>query len=227
MATLISKDTGWLNIMVFYCDNKEVNFLFQQIVLFAFVDLIGVAALFLIEGECNRMSRLISDMLLLASSDARTWSLFIEQVDMDTLLIECYDMFCTCFNKKDHRLTLELPEENLHVINGDRERIKQMLTILVDNAMSHTSKGEMIALRAYNQKHFVVVEVEDHGDGIHEEDKKHVFERFYRGDQSRNEKKHFGLGLSIAKELIELHEGDISIKDTTGGGATFILRLPW
>jgi signal transduction histidine kinase len=173
------------------------------------------------------MTRLISDLLLLASSDAETWSLVKEPVEMDTLLIEIYDMICSCFNKNNYQITLDLPEEELHVIYGDRERIKQIFTILIDNAMSHTPPGGIIALRAYNQKNYVVVEVEDHGHGIFDEDKKQVFERFYRGDGSRNDKKHFGLGLSIAKELIELHEGSIFIKDTPGGGATFVLRMPW
>ncbi len=285
MAALISKNAGWMNIMVISCDNQGTDILLKQMILYAFIDFIGVAALFLIsslyigkvikpleegqkkqvafvaaashelrtpltvikaglssirediskadnflphiEGECDRMTRLISDLLLLASSDARTWSLVKELVEMDTFLIEIYDMVCTCCNKNKYQLTLDLPEEELHVIYGDRERIKQIFTILIENAMSHTPPGGVIALRAYDQKNYVVVEVEDHGHGICDEDKKQVFERFYRGDQSRNDKKHFGLGLSIAKELIELHEGSIFIKDTPGGGATFVLRLPW
>ena len=179
-----------------------------------------------IEEECDRMTRLISDMLLLASSDAKTWSLVKEPIEIDTLLIETYDMFCTCYNNKNYQLTLHLPEEELPVIQGDTQRLKQIFAILVDNAMSHTpSKGDIV-LRVYNQKDYVIVEVEDHGLGISDEDKKHVFERFYKKDQSRNNKKHFGLGLSIAKELAELHGGNITIRDTHGGGATFILRLP-
>lgn len=285
IAALIPKNAGWLNIMVISLDNQGPGILLKQMFLYAFIDFIGVAALFLIsslyigkviqpleeghkrqvafvaaashelrtpltvikaglssiredmskadnflphiEEECNRMTRLISDMLLLASSDAKTWSLLKEPVELDTLLIETYDMFCTCYNNKNYQLTLDLAEEELHLIYGDRERIKQIFTILIDNAMSHTLQGEIIALHAYNQKSYVVVEVEDHGRGICDEDKKQVFERFYRGDGSRNDKKHFGLGLSIAKELIELHEGYIFIKDTPGGGATFVLQLPW
>lgn len=180
-----------------------------------------------IEGECNRMTRLINDMLLLASADAKSWSIEKEPLDMDTLLIECYDMFSSCYNNKKYQISLNLPEESLHQINGDKERIKQILTILVDNAISYTPSGGEINLRAYNQKHSVYIEVEDHGDGIRDEDKKQVFERFHRGDQSRKDKKHFGLGLSIAKELSELHGGDISIRDTLGGGATFVVKLPW
>ena len=92
--------------------------------------------------------------------------------------------------------------------------------------MSYTPKGERIVLRAYQQKRYMVIEVEDHGKGMSEEEKKHVFERFYRGDQSRTGKKHFGLGLSIAKELAELHKGDILIRNTPGGGSTFVVKLP-
>ncbi|HHV09955.1 MAG TPA: HAMP domain-containing histidine kinase [Clostridiales bacterium] len=285
MAVMIPRNIGWMNIIAISCDNLGSGILLKQLLLYVFIDFIGVAALFLIsslyigkvikpleegqkkqvafvaaashelrapltvikaglasigedlskadhflphiEEECNRMTRLISDMLLLASSDAKTWSLLKEPVEMDTLLIETYDMFCTCYNEKKYQLTLDLPEEELRKVYGDRERIKQILTILIDNAMSHTTPGGSIALRAYNQKGYVLVEVEDHGAGICDEDKKQVFERFYRGDRSRSDKKHFGLGLSIAKELAELHDGSIFIKDTPGGGATFALRLPW
>lgn len=180
-----------------------------------------------IEEECDRMTRLISDMLLLASSDAKTWSLVKEPVEIDTLLIETYDMFCSCYNNKNYQLTLHLPEKKLPVICGDIERLKQIFAILIDNAMSHTPMEGVIALRAYSQKDYVIVEVEDHGLGIGDEEKKLVFERFYKKDQSRNNKKHFGLGLSIAKELAELHGGNITIKDTPGGGATFVLWLPF
>ncbi len=285
MAAVIPKNKGWMGIIAISCDSLGSGILLKQLLLYVFIDFIGVAALFLIsslyigkvinpleegqkkqvafvaaashelrtpltvikaglasigedmskadhflphiEEECNRMTRLISDMLLLASSDAKTWSLLKEPVEMDTLLIETYDMFCTCYNEKKYQLTLDLPEEELRKGYGDRERIKQILTILIDNAMSHTAPGGSIALRAYNQKGCVLIEVEDHGSGICDEDKKQVFERFYRGDRSRNDKKHFGLGLSIAKELAELHDGSIFIKDTPGGGATFALRLPW
>lgn len=179
-----------------------------------------------IEEECDRMTRLISDMLLLASSNAKTWTLEKEPVEIDTILIETYDMFCSCYNSKNYRLTLQLPEEELPIIFGDIERIKQIFAILIDNAMSHTPMEGVIALRAFNQKDYVIVEVEDHGPGINDEDKKLVFERFYKKDQSRNNKNNFGLGLSIAKELAELHGGNITIKDTPGGGATFMLWLP-
>ncbi len=179
-----------------------------------------------VETECDRMTRLIQDMLLLAAADAKRWELKPEPLDLDTLLIECYDMICSCLNEKQMEISLELPEEALSSMNGDKERIRQIITILADNAMSHTPAEGRIVIRAYQQKRCVILEVEDHGKGIPEEEKKRVFERFYRGDQSRTDKKHFGLGLSIARELAELHHGEILIRDTPGGGATFAVKLP-
>lgn len=178
------------------------------------------------EGECDRMARLINDMLLLAAADTKSWELHWEQVDMDTLMIECYDMFCTCQNPKHGVITLDLPEEKLCRIHGDKERLKQIMTILVDNAMNHISEGGRITLRLLRERRSLVIEVEDNGDGIPDPDKNHIFERFFRGDQSREDKKHYGLGLSIAKELVELHQGSILVRDTPGGGATFVLQLP-
>lgn len=284
MATLIPKNTGWLNTIVISFDNQDSSVSLKEMAFYIMIDFIGIVALFLfsylyigkiikpleegqkrqvafvaaashelrtpltvmkvglssiredgskadaflphIEEECDRMARLISDMLLLASSDAKSWSLIKETVEIDTLLIETYDMFCTFYNNKNYQLTLRLPDEDIPAIHGDRERLKQILTILIDNAMSHTPLGESIVLRVYNQKNYVIVEVEDHGFGICDEEKKLVFERFYKKDQSRNNKKHFGLGLSIAKELSDIHDGNIFIKDTPGGGATFVLQLP-
>lgn len=179
-----------------------------------------------IEGECNRMTRLIGDMLLLASTDAKTWSLQKEKVDLDTLLIECYDMFCTCRKPDDPELTLEMVDERQHTVMDDKERISQIMAILLDNALSYGKEGKQIAIRIYNRRNNTIVEVEDHGHGIADEDKMRVFDRFYQANKSRTDKKHFGLGLSIAKELVELHGGDIWVKDTQGGGATFAFRLP-
>lgn len=178
-----------------------------------------------LEDECQRMNHLISDLLLLATSDAKSWSLQKEKIDMDTFLIEIYDMFCCMQKERGSSIRLELSEEALYPVYADRERLKQVLTILIDNGWSYTEKEQGITLKAYNRKHQVVIEVIDHGPGIPEEEKEKVFERFYQGDQSRNDKKHYGLGLSIAKEIVTLHGGSLIAKDTEGHGATFSLGL--
>lgn len=179
-----------------------------------------------IESECNRMSRLISDMLLLATADAKTWTLKKESVDMDTFLIETYDLFCPVALSKNMILNLKLPDEPLNNIDADKERLQQILTIFIDNATEYSPPNTNITIKAYNGTDSVFLEISDQGIGISDEQKKLIFNRFYRGDKSRTSKKHFGLGLNIAKELIDLHHGKLSVKDTPGGGATFIIELP-
>jgi signal transduction histidine kinase len=179
-----------------------------------------------IDKECRRLSALIEDMLLLASADAKSWRLKKEIIDMDLLLIETCDSFYPLCKESGKELRLLLPDEMLPRVEGDSMRMKQILAALIDNAITYSEGGDRIILRAYTRKNHLMLEVEDHGIGIDPDKKKDVFEKFYRGDMSRKDKNHFGLGLSIVKELTELHGGSISLRDTPGGGATFIISLP-
>ncbi len=179
-----------------------------------------------IDKECKRLSALIEDMLLLALADAKSWEIRKEVLDADTLLIEVYDLFYPYCREQGKELKLILKEDILPKMEGDRERIKQILAVFIDNAVAYTADKDTILLRGYGRKNRIWLEVEDHGRGIAEDKKKEIFERFYREDKSRKDKNHFGLGLSIAKELAELHGGSISVKNTKGGGATFGVCFP-
>lgn len=176
-------------------------------------------------NECRRMSRLINDLLLLASTDAGTWLMLKEQLDLDTILIECYEAFAPVAREKEQTLKLDLPEDMLPQVYGDRQRIEQILTILIDNALSYTPAGKTIRICGYTRNNWLIVDVEDEGPGIPDADKERIFDRFYRAEQSRNDKKHFGLGLSIAKELTDLHTGRLKVSDSDSGGAVFSLQL--
>lgn len=179
-----------------------------------------------IRSECRRMAVLVGDMLLLASTDAGTWSIRRETVDMDTLLIETYELFEPVCRSREISLFLELPEATLPHVNGDAARLKQLLTILLDNAVSYTPASKKITLSAAATGKELCISVADQGCGIPDSLKPHIFDRFYRGDAARTDKKHFGLGLSIAKELTLLHNGRISVSDSEGGGAAFRIKLP-
>lgn len=182
-----------------------------------------------IESESDRMVNLINDLLLLAASDAKTWPLSIDSVDVEILLIEVYDTFCSLYNEQKIPIELKLCDDVLPLVIGDCDRIKQVLTILMDNALRYTDKNKGILLRAYNSHKRnldLVIEVIDYGPGIPDEQKNHVFDRFYQADSSRTDKKHYGLGLSIAKELILKHGGTLQALDTPNGGATFRIHLP-
>lgn len=186
------------------------------------------------DRECKRMARLVGDMLLLASSDAGKWELNRCQTEPDTLLIEAYEAFLPICRDNDISLMLELPEEPLPPLLADRQRLEQVLTILLDNAVSYTPAGGSVWLRLYGKKggrrissdcFRTVIEVADSGKGVSDEMKQRIFDRFYRGDSSRNDKNHVGLGLSIAKELVELHGGSLAVYDNPGGGSRFVISL--
>lgn len=179
-----------------------------------------------IDRECARMGRLVDDLLTLARSDAGTWSVSHERVDLDTLLLETADGFFPVAGQKKQVLTLDVPEETLPTVMGDSQRLRQILTVLLDNACSYTPEGGRITLSARTDGKWARLRVCDTGVGIPKESLPHIFERFYRADAARNDKSHFGLGLSIASELAQLHGGELRVAETSSGGSTFELKLP-
>lgn len=182
----------------------------------------------LMNHECVRMSRLIDDMLLLASADAKTWSLHMEEVDMDTFLIDLFETFQPVCREKNISFHLELPDNPLPKIWADQERIQQLLMALLDNARHYTPSGKSIYLcaKVQEKKHILTLEVIDEGCGIPPESRPYIFDRFYQADSARSDKQHFGLGLSIAKELAELHHGSVNVFDGRDGGICFKVTLP-
>lgn len=175
--------------------------------------------------ECSRMNGLIKAMLSLASSDAGNWKMDIRETNVDMLLIETWEAFSETARKKNIRLNLDI-EESYPTIPCDKERVSQVLGIFLDNAISYSPSGTAVQIGAKVQGKKLVFYVIDHGPGIPDSEKEKVFERFYSGDPSRTEKGHYGLGLSIAQEIVKLHYGKIELKDTLGGGCTFEINLP-
>lgn len=178
-----------------------------------------------IQSEGMRMSRLIDDMLLLTNADNHSWTICMEPVELDTLLLDTYEAFEPIAAEKSIRLTVTLPETAVPPVSCDRERIQQVLAILLHNAVSYTPEGGHILLSlAFDGKN-TRLSVADNGIGIPDSEKTHIFERFYRADRSRSKKEHFGLGLCIASEIIQAHHGQILVSDTPGGGSTFTVIL--
>ena len=180
----------------------------------------------ILDKECMRMSKLVRDMLLLASSDAKSWTICKNTIDIDTLLISLYETYePICINKKIC-LRLEISETSYPKFYADGERLFQILTIYMENAIHHSINNKQIEIKtAVTAKHITFF-VTDHGKGIPEDDKPYIFNRFYCADKSRTDKSNFGLGLSIADELAKMMNGKVGCKDTDGGGATFFVTLP-
>lgn len=179
-----------------------------------------------IESEGQRMKRLIDDMLSLANADNQSWSVHFDAAELDTLLLDCYDKYLPLSRKKDLHLRISLPEDPLPPCLCDRQRIEQVVGILLDNAFCYTPKSGGITLGIDYEKNRLKIWVADTGPGIPDEEKEQVFDRFYRSDSSRKERQHFGLGLCIAKEIIKLHRGKIWVEDNAPQGTIFYITLP-
>lgn len=181
-----------------------------------------------IQLEADRMTHLTDDLLLLANGDLGTIPAHLQPIAPDNLCLEVYDQFYPLAKQSGHSLTLALPDHSVPAIRADEERLRQLLSIILRNAMEHTPVGTPIGmvLSGGTPDQPVAISVVDHGPGIPAEAKVRIFERFYRADASRTSKKNFGLGLSIAQELARLHGASLSVQDTPGGGATFVICFP-
>ena len=124
--------------------------------------------------------------------------------------------------EKGNRITIDAPEGQL--VHVDMDRIIQVLTNIVKNSIQFTEDGE-IRLSSFSEPGSTVIEVEDTGAGIDIEEIDLIWRRFFKSDVSRGSGQ-FGLGLSIVKQLIELHGGDIRAESEKGKGTKFIIRLP-
>ena len=180
----------------------------------------------MIHREGNRMSRLIGDMLTLSSSDSKAWVLQKQPVELDMLLLEVYEAQYPLAKEQGIGLTLSLYEQNVPSMNLDRDRINQVLSILLDNARNHTPAPGKIELELTVHRKNVQIRVSDTGPGVPDDEKRRIFERFYRSEKSRSHRGHFGLGLSIAAEIVKKHNGRIWVQDATIGGAEFVVELP-
>lgn len=177
------------------------------------------------QEESLRLSTLADDLLLLNRTDDGRFFLDKQPTELDTLLLNTCESFEPLAAEHRIRLFCSLPEESIPACVCDAERIQQVLGILISNAFSYGTAGGYVKLSLSYSKSVFWIMVEDNGPGIAEEDKPYIFDRFYRAEKSRSEKKHFGLGLSIAKEIVEAHGGKILAADTPGGGARFFVLI--
>lgn len=179
-----------------------------------------------IDLEVSRMSRLIGDLLLLSSLDAGNWTFHMEEINIDTLLINLYTKYEQICRKKNILLQLNIPDECCPPFYSDEDRLNQIISIFLDNSISYSPPDSEISLNASVEKNELIITIIDHGIGINDKDKPFIFNRFYQCDKSRTQREHFGLGLSIANELVNKLDGKIQLSDTCGGGCTFKIFLP-
>ena len=179
-----------------------------------------------IYNESGRMHRMVLDLLDLARLDAGTFDLQRAPVDLTALLNSIAEKFAP--QARTGKLDIRVETASLPVFIGDGDRLAQVFTNLVDNALKFTPAGGSITLRAAQASSGIQVEVTDTGAGISSEALPHIFDRFYQADPSRpGGRKHgSGLGLAIVKEIVGAHGGKISVRSEPGKGSTFTVSLP-
>jgi two-component system, OmpR family, sensor kinase len=186
---------------------------------------IGPESVAAIKRESERMKGLVENLLKLARGDEGL-KLHLKDNNLTDVVEEAAESAHAAMNGKVliERLT---PEQGVQRVSAvfDRERLRQALSILLDNAVKYTPEGGRVTMRIVEEDDSVGVEVTDNGIGISEDQIPHVFERFYRAEGARSPEG-LGLGLSIARQIAEDHRGSIEVRSKPGEGSTFIIRIP-
>ncbi len=176
--------------------------------------------------EGKRLSLLTEELLTLASSSNRSLNYKMSDCELDSIIIDCYDAFLAPARSKNISFRINIPSQKVAKVKADAERIKQVINILLNNAVSFTEVKGRIEISYYVNNEWHIIIVSDNGPGITDTEKEHIFEAFYRADHSRSNSSHFGLGLSIAKEIINYHNGKINVRDNKPHGTSFEILLP-
>jgi signal transduction histidine kinase len=181
----------------------------------------------IIYAESGRMHRMVLDLLDLARLDSGTADIMMSPVNMSALLNAVAEKFSPQLQRAGVNIEVEV-FPNLPTILADGDRMAQVFTNLVDNALKFTPRGGMITLQASVQNTEMLISVTDTGAGIPEEAQAHIFSRFYQADPSRKggEQHGAGLGLAIAHEIVQAHGGRISVRSRLGEGSSFDVFLP-
>ncbi|WP_424475716.1 ATP-binding protein [Oceanobacillus kimchii] len=173
-----------------------------------------------IDSEADRMQNLVEQMLALAKNQQEQ---VMETLDMRELLQQVTITFQKAYAPREINLLVD--EKTKYVWQGNPDQIKQVIYILLTNALKYSEKEVHIRLQQQNDE--MIVSVQDFGEGLAEQDQQHIFERFYRVDRARNrETGGTGLGLAIAKVIVESYQGEITVQSKIGEGSIFRIHLP-
>lgn len=182
----------------------------------------------IIHDESVRMSRLVNELLDIGRMEAGHIELHKEEVEILPFVEKIYRKFTGISDEQKIKLDL-IKDINNPIAIFDVDRMEQVLTNLIDNAISHTDENGSITVKVTNTDENLHVVVQDNGSGIPEEDLSFIFERFYKADKSRtrtDKKKGTGLGLAITKHIVSAHQGTISVKSKENEGTTFTFKIP-
>lgn len=176
-----------------------------------------------LQSEAENMNHLIEELLFLARDDSGTLKVTLEEFPLNDVITEI--LYETRMIDTKHQFVCEKNEELL--LKADKKLLKEAIRILIDNSIKYTPVGGTIKLNSYQKKNKAIISVEDTGIGISKEDLPNIFTRFYRADKSRTkESGGTGLGLTIAKLIIDNHQGKINVWSEINKGTIFRIEIP-
>lgn len=174
--------------------------------------------------ESERVIKMLNTLMDISEARAGTLKLYKERLNLDELVQEVVDVYRFIAEEKDITINTEISDRI--IVFCDPNRIRQVIGNLLDNAIKYTFAGGEVNIRIYKKEAGkAVIEVNDNGIGINEKDLPKIWDRLYRGDQSRSQRG-LGLGLSVVKSVVELHGGHMEVKSKQGLGSTFTVYLP-
>lgn len=180
-----------------------------------------------VHREAERMSRMVNDLLLLTRADSGSVSIDFYPLDLDRIVLDVFEE--SLLLAKDRNLNIEVKKIEVLRVQGNSGRLRQLMLTLINNAIKFTRDEGHIAISIYADKEDAVIEVNDTGIGINEDDLKRIFDRFFQVDSARvhqSETDGAGLGLSIAHWIVDIHEGQITANSKVEQGTCFTIRIP-
>lgn len=180
-----------------------------------------------IDTECDRMTRLVRDLLQLSNLDYKKTSWNKVEVSVNKLLKDILSKLDFAFKDKNHEIISDIQEDMENIII-DKDSIEQVILNIISNAIKYTEEGGKIKIQAKTSGDYISISVEDNGLGIPFEDQKRIFERFYRVEKGRSrDLGGTGLGLAIAKQIVQAHDGEILLHSEYGKGTRVEVKLPY
>jgi signal transduction histidine kinase len=182
----------------------------------------------IIREEAERLEKLVNDLRTLSLADAGELALDFQPVDINKLLSDIKTHYMVQLNQKRITLDLEPASDTLRVkVNLDPVRFSQVLMNILDNALRYTPEEGRVLISTKQIKQAAEITIQDSGEGVTPEEASHLFDRFYRADESRTrDDGGSGLGLAIAKSIVEMHKGKIWVESEKGKGLRTIIQLP-
>jgi signal transduction histidine kinase len=179
----------------------------------------------ILEEQTRRLENLVDELRTLSQLDRRIIKLNRQLIDLNNLVVDVSRSYQMLAQNKSQSLQSDLTPDILPVY-VDSAKFERVIGNLIANAINYTAKGGTITLSTNGNENMTRFTIEDSGQGIDPADLPHIFERFYRTDRARDSASGSGLGLAIVKELVEAHNGTISVESVIDKGTRFMITLP-